>query len=292
MKARVLGLTALSVLTIAINGTPLVPVGLLIALPLVARSAGAGSFWTGLVDNRPRVLALLGGLAVGVLGLQVSCDVQARDAGFGLGLLVRPLPVRQWWPASTAEQAAGLYNRGLALENQGRCDQALDLYRRAAELTPDDPAPWHQLCACLLMQLDDPGQAKQACLEAQRRAPNEAEPRYKLAIANLMLEDFARAEHWARRALEEQPRRDDASNVLAIALLNQGEQTEAGALMKKLVEQVPDKALYRKNYALWLADQGQCQPARTQLKRAAELGADLAAARQKVAAACPRPRPE
>jgi len=175
MRPKVLGLAALSMLTIAVNEVPLVPIGFLIALPVVTRSSGTGNFWTGLVDNWQKVLTLLGGLAVGVLVLQASCNVQVADSGFGLGVCLRTLPVRDWLPRSGAEEMATHYNRGQALKSRGRCDRALAHYHRAAELAPDDPDPWHQICACKLMQLDDPAAGRQACLQAHRLAPEQAE---------------------------------------------------------------------------------------------------------------------
>lgn len=289
MQKKVVGLAVLSVFTIAINGLPLVPIGFLIALPLVARSRGVGNLWTGLVDNWQKVLTLLGGLAIGVLVLQASCNVQVSNSGFGFGLYGRVLPVRDWLSSSGTGDAAGFYNQGQVLKSRGRCDQALAYYRRAAELAPDDPDPWHQICACHLMQLDDPAMGRQACLRAHRLGPDQAEPCYKLAIAHLLLEEFAPAAQWARKTLERAPARTDATNVLALALLHQGKREEAGALLEKLVETEPDKALFRKNYALWLAEEKQCDRARTQLDKAAELGADTAGARESLDQTCPPP---
>lgn len=274
--SKLAGLVALSVVTISINGLPLVPIGFLIAAGVVVRPEGGGGLWEGIVDGWRQLLACVAGLVAGLVLLQAGCNVQARQDGFGCGMALRTLPVRDWLPASERERMLAAYNRGQALKDRGRCAEALEPFRRAAEMAPDEPDPHLQLCTCHLLQLDQPEQAAVACRRAHELAPDHPEPMYKLALAHMMQDDYASADRWARRVLEADPDRLDALNVLA---MSQAEQDQPGALESAatLVERAPENSLYRSNFAMVLAHFGRCAAARDQLDRARALGAEIGA---------------
>lgn len=109
---------------------------------------------------------------------------------------------RVWSDAVTLWQDAALkapdtwvthYALGEALEQQGRCAEAVDAYRKAIVLIPEEPRAYLRLGRCLVL-IGRPGEAIGVWSKVVGRTPASAEARLLLAgVYESMYQDYASA---------------------------------------------------------------------------------------------------
>jgi tetratricopeptide (TPR) repeat protein len=183
------------------------------------------------------------------------------------------------WPLlSTAlMRAVTETNLAVALQAEGRLDEATAHYHRAIELRPDYAPAYNNLGTALRAQgrLNDAISTYQLALSMR---PEYGEAQYNLANA---LNESGRpreaAEHF-RIALKTMRGSADVHNNLGIALVGEGRTTEAIAEFQAAVALDPDSPVSHRNLADALAAAKQYERAIDEFRRAARLDSSGAAA--------------
>jgi len=161
-----------------------------------------------------------------------------------------------------------LIAEGNSLEDDGNVDGALALYRRATSMT--DPPYWR---ACLnvgnaLRRLDQLVEAIEQYREATRLAPDQAGPHLNLGTALLRSGDPAGAERSYRAAIDLRPTWPEAWFGLARALENSPATDPAIDAYRIALEHAPGHAAAAAALARMLMRRGQGRDAREALDRA------------------------
>jgi tetratricopeptide (TPR) repeat protein len=176
------------------------------------------------------------------------------------------------WPmlSTTLMRAVTETNLAVALQAEGRTDEATDHYQRAISLQPDYAPAYNNLATALHAQ----GRLDEAIATYQRALalrPEYPEAHYNLANA---LNDAGRAteaaEHF-RIALRSIRGSADVHNNLGIALMGQGKLAEAIPEFRTAVQLDPESAKSHRNLADALASAGQSDDAVNEFRRAARL---------------------
>jgi spermidine synthase len=116
--------------------------------------------------------------------------------------------------------------------------QAVELYRRAAMLRPEDPVPHHKL-GVALATLGDMQQAVEQLSMAVRLAPDAAVIRSNLGMALFASGDTDAAAIELQQALRLNPSLSGAHRTLGMILLRQGRRAEAEMHLRKALELDP-----------------------------------------------------
>jgi len=156
-----------------------------------------------------------------------------------------------------------------------RMAEAVDLWRKAILLDPDDPAAHFSMATALSKE----GQQQEA-LEQYRQAcaldPRNAAWLVSLAASLAASGDMdAAIESW-RRSLAIDPSNAEAEADLGAALFQSGKRQEGTAAMRKAVEIDPKLAVAHKQLGLALSQMGQMTEAVDELQKAVELNPDSA----------------
>ncbi len=122
---------------------------------------------SGNAETRIHALNTLGKDTVGRLP-QLEAELQQDPSNQDLCLLVGTLQKEAGWKArgsadmshTSADQVAGMQHYLL---------QARESLHRAAELTPEDPAPWYELMGCVMASSRYPGEVHDIWAEVVRR---------------------------------------------------------------------------------------------------------------------------
>ena len=167
-----------------------------------------------------------------------------------------------WYSVS----AAGLRDKGMALDRLGRREEAQAAYRQAIELdpgsldfyvelvrsllqaghaeeaeaiamqaaaiSPDDPGAWATLAEARIHG-GKPDEAAEATREALRLSPRRIQTHRLLGMAYSATGDLAGAERHARQAVRLEPRAPDHRNLLAETLEGLGRRDEALAVLEE-----------------------------------------------------------
>jgi tetratricopeptide (TPR) repeat protein len=176
------------------------------------------------------------------------------------------------WPilSTTLMRAITETNLAVALQAEGRLDEAIGHYQRAIALQPEYAPAYNNLATALHAK----GRHDEAIATYQRALglrPEYPQAHYNLANA---LNDAGRpreaAEHF-RIALQTIGGSADVHNNLGIALMGQGQTAEAIAEFRTAVQLEPESAKSRRNLADALASASQFDEAIDQFRRAARL---------------------
>jgi len=173
-------------------------------------------------------------------------------------------------------------NLGNVLKEQGKLPEAIAGYRRALQIQPDFAGAYHNL-ALVLQQQGKLDEAAAHCRRALELKPDYADAHVNLgSICNDQgnLEEAAAC--W-RRALELKPDYPEAYNNLGVALKEQGRPEEAAACCRRALELRPDYADALINLGAALKAQGKLEEAVGCYRRALELKPDSAEAHFSVA---------
>jgi len=128
----------------------------------------------------------------------------------------------------------GLYSR------LGRLDDALAMFREAAQIDPDH-VPAHLGQGQVWQRLGRPGPALEAYRRAARLFPNQPLIELELAAASLDLRDFPAAERHAKAAQRLDPNLAEAYRALGTVYSATGNITATLEMAKKAIELEPDE---------------------------------------------------
>ena len=176
------------------------------------------------------------------------------------------------WPilSTTLMRAVTETNLGVALQAEGRLDEATDHYHRAIALQPDYPPAYNNLATALRAK----GQIADAVTtyqQALRLRPEYPEAQYNLANALMDAGKPAEAVDHFRIALQTIPASVDVHNNLGIALMGQGKRDEAIAEFREALQVDPDSVKAHRNLADALGSARQYDEAIRHYRRAAQL---------------------
>jgi tetratricopeptide (TPR) repeat protein len=175
-------------------------------------------------------------------------------------------------------------NLGSVLCNQGRLDEAVATHRKAIEIKPDAAATYSNLGSILWRrgQLDE---AVTACRKAIDLKPDYAEAHTNLSVVLEAQGQLDEAVAAARKAIELEPDFTQAHINLSSVLRVQGHLNEAMASDRKAIELEPDSAVAYVGLGLTLGKQGRSEEAVAAYRKAIELKPDYAAAYNNLAGA-------
>jgi tetratricopeptide (TPR) repeat protein len=140
-----------------------------------------------------------------------------------------------------------LTQRGVALAQAGRSQEALETFARARELDPSNPMTLVQMATVhLTVGAREP--ARDALEEALRQNPDLALAHHNLGLLALGQDDDQEAERRFRRALELEPDEHDALLNLGSLLARRGSDEEARPYLERFVRGAP-RPLYDRQIA-------------------------------------------
>ena len=176
------------------------------------------------------------------------------------------------WPvlSAAAMQSATETNLGVALQDDGRLDEAVAHYERAIALTPDD-APAYNNLGTALRAKGDIARAVASYERALAVRPNYPDAHYNLA--NALMDEHKPDEAVAHFtiALQSMPGSVDVENNLGAALAGEGKLDDAVAVYTRALTTDPESVVAHRNLADALASLGETDDAVAHLRRAAEL---------------------
>ena len=154
-------------------------------------------------------------------------------------------------------QRAGAYNDlGLLVEKQGGATEAIELYRKAAELAPQNSVVYANWAYVLLRTEDVVG--ADAKIRRAISLPPVTATTYMLQAEILKSQrDFAGATAALNNAVRVDPQRDAAYGNLGAVLNDQKRYDEAIISFKKAIELNPNEAIHYYNLGLALQSLGQ-----------------------------------
>lgn len=164
----------------------------------------------------------------------------------------------------------------LLLQQQGRTDEAAEVYEELLRIQPDNA---DALAAVGRFTLDDPERARPYLEEAVRLHPERWQPMVNLAVCYVRLGQPEKAESYLRRALAIEPKAPSTLTTLAAVLALQNRHAEAQEILRRLIAEGHDSAEVRNNLALDLARQGKLEEAEREARKALELDPKLRDAR-------------
>jgi tetratricopeptide (TPR) repeat protein len=134
---------------------------------------------------------------------------------------------------SGPEESERLWRAGVALQAEGRLEEAIGLLRRAVNAAPDQPAGWVALAGCCLVDRQ-PEVALQVCEAGLKRLPGDAG---LLCVQGAVLQSLSRVAEAAaayRAALAADPASVQARHGLALQAAETGDWDAAEALTRPL----------------------------------------------------------
>lgn len=92
--------------------------------------------------------------------------------------------------AARPDYTDALCNLGVALNDLGRHQEAIGRYRQALAIEPNHPEAWTSLASALI-STNCPAKAVEACRKVLETAPHDADARWNMGVAQLMLGNLA-----------------------------------------------------------------------------------------------------
>jgi serine/threonine-protein kinase len=172
-----------------------------------------------------------------------------------------------------AASAAANNERGLALAEMGRWDEAVAAYRKALDLKPDI-AEAHNNLGALLAEQDKAAEAEKEYQEALRISPDLSEA--YVGLGNLLAAQGKPVEAGQeyREALRLKPDYAEAHTSLGILLAAQGKAAEAEGEFREAIRLRPDYPVAHYNLGALLARQGKAAEAEREYREALRLQPD------------------
>ncbi len=209
--------------------------------------------WRGLQVLAPRRARLRQGLAVGLLGIAVAllgASTARRNQDYR--------DERTMWTDTVAKRPHNAFARnslGYALVQEGRDDAALQQFREAARLQPDDPGAYNNLGLTLarLGRFEDALAEYRRAIQAAPEHP-QAYSNLGIAYAQMGRSDEAIASY--TEALRREPAFVVARCNLANELAKGGRDAEAIAQYQQVLEVNPYYAVAHVGLAVTLTSQG------------------------------------
>jgi tetratricopeptide (TPR) repeat protein len=176
------------------------------------------------------------------------------------------------WPMLSADSMRAMteHNLGAALQSSGRLDPAIEHYRRALQLKPDDVSTYSNLGAALAAEGDRMG-----AVDSYRKAldidPDFTDANYNLANELLRSGRGPEAVDHFRRALRGSRGSPDVHMNLGLALVEQGATDEGLAELRRAAALAPDSAEIQHGVGNALAAHDRAREALEHLGRAVQL---------------------
>ena len=176
---------------------------------------------------------------------------------------------------------------GMALDRQGRVDEAISEYREAIRVKSDYALAYNNLGVDLLRQghLDE---ARAQFLAALKINPGYADPHNNLGTALEAQGRFDEAMQHYREALRRKPDFPDAHYNLGVALSRQGRSDEAAAEFERVLELRPNYAEAHNNLGVLWERKGNLEEATRRYTAAVRLKPDYANAHYNLGSALAR----
>jgi tetratricopeptide (TPR) repeat protein len=201
------------------------------------------------------------------------------ELGQGYTAAQKPAQAIPYFEEAARREPTGfrLVQLGNAQMEAGQLPQAESTLRRAASVSPDNPAAWGTL-GWVLWQQNKGAEARTDLEKAVALDPELPELHNNLGSVEWGLGDQAAAEQQYREALRIQPGMAEWRANLARVLATRGEIAEARFQFEQAVRLKPDFAEARLDYGRLLSDQGDLNAALQELETAVRLQPDLARA--------------
>jgi peptidoglycan/LPS O-acetylase OafA/YrhL/cytochrome c-type biogenesis protein CcmH/NrfG len=190
------------------------------------------------------VIELASGVAPGRAAWRRAAVALATLPALLLGLAI-------WLHAADLPTVASLklLDEGTALLRSGHRDAALDSFRRAVDVWPNNVEARYQL-ASLLVQAGNRDEARQQLEEVVLRAPRRVDALVLLATVLVDRGDHSAAAQRLRQALAEAPQSAEIASNLALILAAGDDQIRDGAEAVRLAEQACRTTSFRHPLAL------------------------------------------
>lgn len=198
-----------------------------------------------------------------------ACDIGYADACSHLANLVKTDGDGVLAEPCSRGDGASCFMLGSQLMETGQWPQAEEQFRRATELTPNDPRAWGRL-GWAMWQQNKAAEAKATLEKAIRLGPQVAELHNNLGLVLWGTGDRPAAEKEFRAALQIQPDVAEWRLNLGRALASQGQIAEARSQMEESLRLKPGYAEARVDYARVLTDLNRPADAEKQAKLAVE----------------------
>ncbi len=150
--------------------------------------------------------------------------------------------------------AASLLQRGIALQDAGRVEDAIAEHEKALELDPEYVLA-HANLIILYGRTNQPRKAEEHFRAAVRLNPNSADSYYNYAVLLFNQREYAEAEGLLKKAVEINPFHSQALHNLGVIREQQGQLEEALEFYRKAVERQPVFPLAHFNMGRILANQ-------------------------------------
>lgn len=163
-----------------------------------------------------------------------------------------------------------LFNDAIALMNRHQFDKAIEQWRQALAMDPDDGKAHYNL-AMALMEVGRPADAIPEYRKACELNPDESLWFARLALALAQTGDLDGALDGYRKSLALNAANPAVETDFGVALFEKGQVAESVQRLRKAVEMAPDFAEARSKLGTVLAKLGQTEEAVTQLRKAVAL---------------------
>jgi protein O-GlcNAc transferase len=181
-------------------------------------------------------------------------------------------------------QGTGWKALGVALDQQGRDEEALEALERAALLLPNDAEALRNLCGALLKAGEAP-EAEIACRAALTIKPNAPESWSSLGAVLIHLKRFVEAEKACRKVLDLRSNLAQDYGNLGAALMWQERFAEAESNYRLGMELSPCDPEMLRNWGVALQRQGRLADAEEQIRQALAIDPEFAKAHSDLGAA-------
>ena len=175
--------------------------------------------------------------------INFTCDQPAgalRKARLAL-VEGRPEEAESWAQkaADWDQSPHAMYSLGTVQNAVGNSEEAMDSFRRAAEMAPEN-AIYPYSMALVAGEMDQPLEALEALKESIRLDPEFGRAWYNLGLAHAQLDQLQEAVAALRKAVELMPESTDPNYALATVYLRMGDTTQARQAAQAVLDREPD----------------------------------------------------
>ncbi|HMF96335.1 MAG TPA: tetratricopeptide repeat protein, partial [Vicinamibacterales bacterium] len=262
---------------------PLAVLGVVVTWPLrqrlailyaltIAYAASVVAFYVFARYRYPLVPMLMVFAGAGVTGGRVWVAGERRERVAWAAAALAAIAIVCNWPllSTTLMRAVTESNLAVALQADGRVDEAVTHYERAVTLRPDYAPAYNNLGTALRAK----GRLSDAVAAYERAISLRAEyPEAHYNLANVLTDEgkATEASQHFRVALQAMPGSADVHNNLGIALADEGKRDDAIAEFRAAVAADPTSAKSHRNLADALSSVGRTDEALIEFRRAAQL---------------------
>ena len=176
-------------------------------------------------------------------------DPNSAESSYGLGSaylnLQKISEARENFERATRQHASypgtlanAWNNLGLIATREGNAEEAVEKFREAVRLSPEDLIPLNNLGNAYRLQKDWAA-ARNTFTRSLELSPLDADANYGLGMVYAQAEDTARAEEYLHKALQSRPDYPEALNNLGIVYLRTQRRNEAVATFEQCIRVAP-----------------------------------------------------